>query len=219
MSPRREGATLGRLGPRPSRGQHGRRGGGRGAASPGRSGAGPPSAEPARRRGTDGTRMEALRLELRGGGLDARARRTRRQLCNSGVLRGGKLSNAGREKLGGGCREAREPRPSAIAASGAASSFAASGPRPLPASLPDPAPRFPRDEALGRGSLGVRVTVPSWVGTVSEKGRLERAPTTAGLSRRRRLAPRCLWVRTQHPFEGISLTQKIQDSIQQIFPR
>lgn len=112
VSPRREGAThRRRLGPRPSWGQHGRRGGGRGAPSPGRSGAGPPSAEPARRRGTGGTRMEALKLELRGGGLDARARRIRRQLCNSGVLRGGKLSNAGREKLGGGCREARSPAP------------------------------------------------------------------------------------------------------------
>ncbi|EDL80686.1 phosphatidylinositol glycan, class V, isoform CRA_c [Rattus norvegicus] len=57
------------------------------------------------------TRMEALRLELRGGGLDARARRIRRQLWNSGVLRGGKLSNGGRVKLGGGCKEARSPAP------------------------------------------------------------------------------------------------------------
>lgn len=97
VSPRREGATH-TLGSRPSRGQHGRRAGRRGAPSPGRSWAGPPSAEPARRRRTPGTRMEVLRLELGGGGLDARARRTRRQLWSSGVLRGGKLSNGGREK-------------------------------------------------------------------------------------------------------------------------
>lgn len=59
-----------------------------------------------------GARMEVLRLEApRGWSGRAGAEETRRQLWSSGVLLGGKLSNRGREKLGGGCREARSPAP------------------------------------------------------------------------------------------------------------
>lgn len=71
MSPRPEGATR-TAAPAPARVDMAAEQGRRGAPSPGRSWAGPPSAEPARRRGTRGTRMEVLRLALRGGGLGAR---------------------------------------------------------------------------------------------------------------------------------------------------